>query len=244
MTERLMIELRRSPRKLLERDGHPGPGPGHLGLIMARAGIGKTAFLVGLGIDALLAGQRVLHVSLESTVDKVRTWYDDLLLEMLRREKKLGHAPAIQIEIERRRHIHTYIGGAFSIERMRHGLELLKEVMHFVPQVMLLDDIDVEGEEIDAAKVEAVKALAAEVDAELWMTCKTHREGPQGEPGHLPPPASSLEDLTDLAFRLDSHDAKVRLHVLKDHKQMLDDDLHILLDPQTLLLTTGLSAGV
>ena len=69
MTDRLMIELRRSPRKLLERDGHPGPGPGHLALIFARAGVGKTAFLVGIGVDALLAGQKVLHVSLESTVD-------------------------------------------------------------------------------------------------------------------------------------------------------------------------------
>ena len=68
MTE-LMIALRRSPRTLLERDGHPGPGPGRLALVMARAGVGKTAFLVGIGVDALLSGQRVLHVSLERTVD-------------------------------------------------------------------------------------------------------------------------------------------------------------------------------
>jgi len=44
---------------------------------MARAGVGKTAFLVGIGVDALLSGQKVLHCSLERTVDKVRTWYDD-----------------------------------------------------------------------------------------------------------------------------------------------------------------------
>ena len=35
------ISLRRSPRTLLARDGHPGPGPGKLGLVMARAGVGK-----------------------------------------------------------------------------------------------------------------------------------------------------------------------------------------------------------
>ena len=236
----LMINLRRSPRKLLERDGHPGPGPGHLALVMARAGVGKTAFMVGIGIDALLAGQKVLHISLEGTVDKVRQWYDDVLMEMLRREKKLEHWAAIQLDLERRRHIHTYADHAFSIERMTSGLELLEDVMKFTPQVILLDDVDREGQNLDPEKIAAVKALAAKVGAELWMTCQTHRDGPQAEPGHLPPPAGSIQDLTDLAFRLDSHDAKVRLHVLKDHKQMLDEDLHILLDPQTLLLTVGL----
>jgi len=99
----LMIKLRRSPRTLLERDGHPGPGAGHLALVMARAGVGKTAFLVGIGIDALLSGQKVLHISLERTVDKVRDWYDDLLREMLRRENKLEHRAALQLELERRR---------------------------------------------------------------------------------------------------------------------------------------------
>ncbi len=241
MPEQLMIQLRRSPRKLLERDGHPGPGPGHLALILARAGVGKTAFLVGIGLDALLAGQKVLHVSLESTVDKVRDWYDDLLQEMLRRDRKLAHYAAIQVELERRRHIHTYVGGSFTIDRLRHGLELLDGVMHFTPQVILMDDIDVDGKELEAAKVEAIKGMAADLGAELWMTCQTHREMP-AEPGHLPSPATELEELTDLAFRLDSHASKVRLHVLKDHQQMLDEDLHILLDPQTMLL--GFGSGV
>ncbi len=242
MTEQVMTQLRRSPRKLLERDGHPGPGPGNLALVLARAGVGKTAFLVGIGVDALLAGQKVLHVSLESTVDKVRDWYDDVLREMLTRDGKLEHRETIQLELERRRHIHTYLDHSFSIERLRHSLELLTGVMHFVPDVILFDDIDVDDEEVDPAAVGAVKALADGIGAELWMTCHTHRDD-QAEPGHLPPPADRLEDLTDLAFRLDSHDAKVRLHVLKDHKQFLDEDLHILLDPQTLLLTVGLGGG-
>ena len=142
---------------------------------------------------------------------------------------------------ERRRHIHTYVGHSYTTERLRSALDLLRGAMDFVPQVVLVDDIDIDDEQVDPEAVAAVKELAREVGAELWMTCNTHREDPT-EPGHLPPPADRLEDLTDLAFRLDSHDAKVRLHVLKDHQQMLDEDLHILLDPQTLLL--GFGAGV
>ena len=84
--------------------------------------------------------------------------------------------------------------------------------------------------------------MAAEVGAELWMACRTHRDGPDASAGHLPPPAEPFEDLVDTAFSLVPLDTKVRLRVLKDCRQMLDEDLNLLLDPQTLLLVTGVGA--
>jgi hypothetical protein len=236
----LMIELRRSPRTLLERDGHPGPGAGQLGLVMARAGVGKTAFLVGIGIDALLSGQKVLHVALERSIDKIRDWYDELLMEMLRREKKLEHWAALQLEVERRRHIHTFVGHSFSIERLWQAVELLRDGMEFEPDVIILDRMELES--FDPALIEGAKTVATEIGAELWMACRTHREGPQGKPGHLPPPADRFEDLVDLAFRLEPQDAKVRLQIVKDRQEMLEKNLNIQLDPQTLLLVTGVTS--
>ena len=237
MTE-VMINLRRSPRKLLERDGHPGPGPGSMAVVMARAGVGKTAFLVGVGLDALLAGQRVLHISLDGSVDKVRAWYDDILMAMLTTDKKLDHATDIQLVVERQRHIHTYQGDTFTVERLREAVAMLKDVMHFEPDVILVDDMDI----VDAEATTAIKELAKAAGAELWMTCQIFRDGPQGKPGHLPPPVDQIEELTDLAFRLDPHENRIRLHVLKDRDQMLDEDLHILLDPQTHLVTVALGS--
>ena len=43
-------------------------------------------------------------------------------------------------------------------------------------------------------------AQTAAHGAELWMSCRTHREGPKGEPGHLPPPADRFEDSVDLVL--------------------------------------------
>jgi hypothetical protein len=232
----LMIELRRSPRTLLERGGHPGPGPGHLAIVMARAGVGKTAFLVGIGIDALLSNQKVLHVSLERTVEKVRDWYDDVLMEMLRAEKKLEHWAAIQLEVEKRRHIHTYVGHSFSADRMRAALDLLRDAADFVPNVIILDRMEIEGFQTET--IEAVKAMASEIGAELWMACRTHRHEPAAE-GHLPPPADRFQHLVDIGFRLEPVDNKVRLNVAKDREEILDKDLRVLLDPKTLLLTHG-----
>jgi hypothetical protein len=132
------------------------------------------------------------------------------------------------------------MGRSFSVDRLREALELLRDAMEFTPQVIILDRV--EYTELDAPMVAELRSLAAEVDAELWMACRTHREGPQGEPGHLPPPVDAFEEHVDLAFRLVPLDAKIRLQVLKNRDQMLSEDLNILLDPQTLLLVTGVAA--
>ena len=235
----LMLKLRRSPRTLLERDGHPGPGPGRLALVMARAGVGKTAFLVGIGLDAMLSDQKVLHITFDRTVDKVRDWYDDLLTEMLRRDKKVEHYPALQLQIERRRHIHTYQGTPFTMDRLRRALELIRDAMEFVPQVIILDRMSLE--DLEPAMVGELRRVAGEIGAELWMACRTHRDGPKAEPGHLPPPADRFEEHVDLAFRLDPQNAKVRLHVVKDRQEMVGRDLNVVLDPRSLLLESGIA---
>jgi hypothetical protein len=109
--------------------------------------------------------------------------------------------------------------------------------MEFSPDVIILDRM--EYTELDAPTVAELRTIAGEAGAELWMACRTHRDGPQAAPGHLPPPADAFEEHVDLAFRLDPHDAKIRLHVVKDNQQAVNKDLNILLDPQTLLLVTG-----
>jgi KaiC/GvpD/RAD55 family RecA-like ATPase len=212
-----------------------------LALILARPGVGKTALLVGIGIDALLAGQRVLYISFDRTVEKVNDWFDEILTEMLQREKKSEHLSAIQLEIQRRRHIQTYVDHSFSVDRLRQGVDVLARAMEFKPDVIVIDRT--EQENFDKETVSVLKEMAAGLDAELWMAYQTHRTGPQGEPGHLPPPADQLEDLVDLAIRLDPQGSKVRLHVVVDRDKIVDKDLNILLDPRTLLLTSGFSPG-
>lgn len=233
MTE-LMMKLRRSPRVLLERDGYPGPGPGKLGLVMARAGAGKTAFLVGVGLDALLAGQRVLHVTLHRTVEKVQVWYDDLLRELVRTGEGQERLHELQLAIERRRHIHTFATSAFSPAKLRATLELIGTHMQFQPDVIILDRLELE--ETPREVVAELKEIAAAANAELWMSCRVHRDGPQTQPGHLPFPAEGIEDYVDLAFRLIHDEGRMRLYVLKDRHQVLERGLNLLLDPTSMLL--------
>lgn len=53
-----------------------GPGPGELALCIAPYQGGKTAFLVNLGAVAALAARRVLHLSMELSLDMTMMRYD------------------------------------------------------------------------------------------------------------------------------------------------------------------------
>ena len=62
----------RSPLRLLEKGLHGGLGAGNVGALVAGPGVGKSAFLVGVALDALLRGGTVLHVSLRHSVAHVK----------------------------------------------------------------------------------------------------------------------------------------------------------------------------
>jgi hypothetical protein len=235
MTTELMKSLRRSPRSLLERSGLPGAGPGSLSLVLARAGTGKTAFLTGIGLDALLAGQKVLHVSLEANVEKVRDWYDELLDELLRLKPSARTDYAeIHGEIDRDRHIQCFLDGSFDASKLEETIGRLARRMSFRPQVIVIDRLDLEKTPHD--EIAAMRDLAARHEAELWTSSRVYRRMPETRDGHLPQPAESIEDLCDLVLRLVSEGPRVRLHVLKDHGEIIDRNLEVLLDPTTLLL--------
>ena len=48
----------RNPLRILEKTLSGGLRPGGLGLVLAPAGVGKTAFLVQIGLDAIMREKR------------------------------------------------------------------------------------------------------------------------------------------------------------------------------------------
>ena len=64
--------------KFQQRIAH-GLGPGELGMVMAGAGVGKTAFLIHIALGELQAGRHVVHIALGQTLDNVQMIYETLL---------------------------------------------------------------------------------------------------------------------------------------------------------------------
>src|SRR3954447_25835064 len=99
----------RSPMRVFERSIHGGLGRGNVGVVAARAGVGKSAMLVQIALDDLLRDRKVLHISHEHAVDHVRAYYDEIFHEIAT-SRKLEAESDIARDIERNRLIFSHLG--------------------------------------------------------------------------------------------------------------------------------------
>ena len=72
--------IERSPVRIFEKSLGGGVSSGQIGVIASKQGLGKTSILVQLGIDQLLQGNFVVHVSFNQQANHVMTWYEDISL--------------------------------------------------------------------------------------------------------------------------------------------------------------------
>jgi len=219
----------RSPLRLLEKNLHGGLGRGNLGVVLAGHGVGKTSFLVGVAVDELLRRGRVLHVSAAHSVAHVRAHYDTVFDE-LASSKHLENGGLIRSEIERNRSVRVYPPNSITTAKLRDAVKLERE-SGGAPSLLVLEGLDLGGV-FGRHDVEDLRALAQELDAEVWLesACKDERSV------RIPPQVAAVEDLVSVILALEPGDDAVRLRALKDHDNRDLSDLHVALDPRTLLL--------
>jgi ATP/maltotriose-dependent transcriptional regulator MalT len=58
--------VKKNPLRVLNLAGNDKK----MGLVMARAGLGKTALLVQIALDSILRGKRVVHISIGENLEK------------------------------------------------------------------------------------------------------------------------------------------------------------------------------
>jgi hypothetical protein len=222
----------RNPLRLFEHSINGGLGPGNIGVVVARHGIGKTAFLVGIALDEAMRGRKTLHVSLDKTVDHIREFYDEIFMD-LAHSAHLEDLPSERLEMERNRIIHTYAGKSFSVDKLRHSINFLKENAHFDPTCLIVQGFDFERASM--TDMESFRQLAGEFNVEMWMSAMTHRGVPtneQGIPQHIAKLASAMAVIVEMADR----SGEVQLSLLKDHDNPNVAKLTLALDPSTMLL--------
>ena len=135
----------------------------------------------------------------------------------------------IQAEIGRRRSIRVYPPNSFSTAKLRDAAKLESEA-GAKPSLLVLEGLELAT--LSRGDVEDLKALATELDAEFWLESASHHERKIGVSEAL----SSLGDVVSVILTLEPGDHVVRLRALKDHDNPDVSDLHVSLDPRTLLL--------
>jgi len=134
----------RSPLRVLDASIHGGLGRGNIGVVVARHGIGKTAFLVGIALDDLMRGRKVLHIALDQPVEKTRAFYQDIFID-LAHTQALDDVWKVRLDMERNRRIHGYTNATFNAEKLAETLQFMRQHGDFIPTAIIIDGMDFGG---------------------------------------------------------------------------------------------------
>ena len=220
----------RNPLRILGSQEQEPIKEGEFGAVLAKAGVGKTAFLVQLALSNLLRERNVLHVSLTQPVRKVCLWYEEVF-HNIANEYDLKNTSELWDTILPHRFIMTFNVDDFSVARLEERLNDLTEQGIFFPQLVIIDGLPI-GDESREPLAE-LKILAREMGFPIWFAI-TVKPDEALEPGQIPPSIESLSDLFEILIGLKAMKGRINVMVLKG--QTSDDAEEVFLDPATLLI--------
>jgi len=218
----------RSPLRLLEKGLQGGLGPGNLGVVIAGHGVGKTSFLVGVALDELLRSGRVLHVSMAHTVTHIRDHYDTVF-EELAATTHLEDGARVHVEVDHGRSIRVYPRNSLTTAKLREAVKIETEAGG-PPSLVVIEGLDFET--TSREDFLDLKALAKDLAAEIWLSASSSDEKIEAPPASI----ERMGDLVSVVLALEPGGETVVLRALKDHDNPDLSDLHVALDPRTLLL--------
>ena len=197
--------------------------------MIAGHGVGKTSFLVGVALDELLRGGPCCTSRSTTTVHHVRDYYDTVFEELADDDPPRGRRP-VRAEIDRLRSIRVYPHGCFTRGEAARGGEARDRGWAPSPTLVVVEGLDVAQRR--RATRSRSEARARELGAEVWMSASAADERVPALPAALRP----IETSCRVILALEPGDGALRLRALKDHDSRDVSQLHVALDPKTLLL--------
>lgn len=222
-----------NPLKALGLEEKAKDGIHNMGLVMSRAGLGKTAILVQFALDCMLVGNKVLHVSIGQTVDKTRAWYDDIL-SLLTEGETVESIP----EVMKNRMIMTFKESSFSKAVLEERLDDLVEQGIYKPECLIIDGFD-----FVTADRKAVQELRDFMEQRglkmIWFSAVRHREDDRVSADGVPAPCHEIDDLFETILLINPADDEMNLDILKCDECSVDPGTTLKLDPSTMLIQKG-----
>jgi hypothetical protein len=204
-----------------------------MGLVMARAGLGKTAILVQFALDCMLLGNKVLHVSIGEGVEKTRTWYDDIL-SLLTDGEKIESIP----EIMQNRMIMTFKASSFSKALLEECLDDLVQQDIYKPECLIIDGYDFENNDKDS--LEEMRNFMNERGLKMiWFSAVSHRGDERVSVDGVPAPCHEVDSLFETVLLIKPEGDAMLLDILKCDDCAMDPGSTLKLDPSTMLIQKG-----
>ncbi len=223
-----------NPLRALGLENKAGGGvQAMMGLVMARAGLGKTAILVQFALDCMLLGNKVLHVAIGEGVDKTRTWYDDIL-SLLTDGEKIGSIP----EIMKNRMIMTFKESSFSKALLEERLDDLVKQNIYKPECLIIDGYDFANN--DKESLEGLRNFMNDRGLKMiWFSAVSHRDDKRVSLDGVPAPCHEVDSLFETVLLIKPVGDSMKLDILKCDSCKLDPGTTLMLDPSTMLIKKG-----
>lgn len=225
--------IKKSPLRILENSIHGGLGKGHIGVIAAPKGVGKTACLVHIATDQLLEGKHVIHVSFASDTRHIITWYENIFEELARRNN-LDSAADVHDEIIRNRVIMNFRQDSVSAVQMLKSVRSMIKDGNFNADVVIIDGYDFAKSTVQ--EIAGFKQFAEETGFAIWFSIATVKETPKESNNKIPGFLNGFLQFFDVFIMLEPCDKYIHFKLVKDRDSYPESDLHLKLDPQILLI--------
>ena len=207
--------------------------PDHrMGLVMARAGLGKTAILVQIAMDSMLQDQKVLHVSIGEDLEKAKAWYDDIF-NYVAEGYQLENAPEIESKLMRNRMIMTFKEAAFSRLKLEERLNDFIYQNIFRPDIVVIDGYDFA--EADYEAIMDLKEMMASMNVQVWFSALRHREDGRVSTAGVPAPCHEFDGLFDTVIIVQPEKESILLNIIKDEYDGAAGKI-LNLDPSTMMV--------
>ncbi len=223
--------LMRNPLRQLGYGSEDILEDGAFGAILARAGLGKTAFLVQIALHTMLRDRNVLHISLDDPVDKVTLWYREVF-SLMARSRQASPTPDLWDGLLPHRFIMTFKVEGFSVPKLRERLTDLTEQGIFKPHTLIIDGLPFDSGL--GGLLEDLKRMCNEIGIRSWFTVRTHRHEDPGPDG-MPPQLADLQDLFAIVLQLLPDGKVIHIRQLKGAAGA-DQDTRLRFDPATMLI--------
>ena len=204
--------IAKNPLRILSQDAAGKQISQRMGLVMSRAGLGKTAILVQIALDSILNGKKIVHVSIDQSLDKTKIWYDDLFKDSVGAEH-LENANTVAEEIMQHRMIMTFNVSSFSRPKLEERLNDLVQQDIYRPECLIIDGYDFA--KATREELADLRELMEIMDLNIWFSALSHRDDDRVSVNGIPAPCHELDDLFDTVMVIQPPEQDKQFNTLK-----------------------------
>lgn len=205
---------------------------GKFGAVLSRAGVGKTSFLVQIALTRLLNNEKILHISLDDSMEKINIRYSEGYTNLVDSIGYVDPQKALRAweDINPNKVGIAYTEATFDTDKIRDYLKSFKKAELPLPGIMVIDGLNFD---IDITQtLDALESINNEFNVFTWVSMKSHRDEELCEDG-FPIQLETHKDRFDKAVYLNPVEDKIEAVILKDGDRT--NKKHVL-DPATMMV--------